>query len=145
MNRFLRSRLVRTLATLVMLASAIAIPLAGSITHSHAASASSQASWSIVPSPNGNNSSGNAIQSLSVVSSNNIWALGYYDDSSNNVQQLIEHYDGTSWNLATPPALSSGSLSSISAVSSNDIWVVVDSSDLSTGNMLTVTIHFAVT
>jgi len=125
-----------------MLASAIAIPLAGSITHSHAASASSQASWSIVPSPNGNNSSGNAIQSLSVVSSNNIWALGFYDDTSNNLQQLIEHYDGTSWNLATPPALSSGSLSSISAVSSNDIWVVGNSADPNTGTKSTLTMHF---
>src|SRR5713226_3253758 len=38
MKRFLRSKLVLTLVTLVMLASAIAIPLSGRIVHSHAAS-----------------------------------------------------------------------------------------------------------
>lgn len=37
MKRFLRSKLVLSFTAIVMIAAAIAIPLSGSITHSHAA------------------------------------------------------------------------------------------------------------
>jgi hypothetical protein len=38
MKRFLKSKLVLTIAALIMIAAAVAIPLSGSITRSHAAS-----------------------------------------------------------------------------------------------------------
>ncbi len=54
MKRFLKSKVVLTLIALVLMASAIAIPLAGSITHSHAASGQ-RTSWTVYDyNPSGN-------------------------------------------------------------------------------------------
>ncbi len=67
MKAFLTSRFVRTLATLVMLARAIVRPLSRSIVHSHAAPSSSQASCSIVTSPN-MGTSNNGLFSVATIS-----------------------------------------------------------------------------
>src|SRR6266699_3438247 len=127
MKGFIGSKLVLKLATLVVLIGAIVISLAGPITHSHAASASSQASWNIVPSPNSNQFGINSINSIAHVSANDIWAVGDSIDQSNrnNSQPLIEHWDGTSWSIvASPNPNTINVLNGITAISSNDIWAV---------------------
>jgi hypothetical protein len=62
-------------------------------------------SWSVVPSPN---ASPNAdyLMSVSMVSSNNVWAVGYGNqviDFSQHYQTQSWHFDGTSWSLVDAP------------------------------------------
>src|SRR5260370_41616213 len=100
MKASIKSKLVLTFITTVLLAGAIAVPLSSSILHSHAASSSSQASWSVVPSPNVDSTIANfnVILGMAPVSSNDIWAVGRstWDNIS---QALIEHWNGTSWSI----------------------------------------------
>jgi hypothetical protein len=56
--------------------------------------------WSIVPSPN---VGGVTLFGVGAVSSNNVWAVGYYLDT-NGSQPLIEHWNGSAWSeWATVP------------------------------------------
>ena len=49
-----------------------------------------------------------------------MWAVG-----STGSQSLIEHWDGTSWNVVSSPKLSKGgSLTAVTAISTNDVWAV---------------------
>src|SRR5947209_1437898 len=102
MKGFLNSTLIRFLTVLVMLASAI--PLTDSITHLHAASASSQTSWNIVSSPNPGapTSSSNGLNAVTTYSSTDAWTVGNYHGSTND-QSLIEHWNGKSWTQQTSP------------------------------------------
>src|SRR2546421_12089867 len=102
----IRSKLVLALATLVMLMGAIAIPLAGSITHSHAAPASSQASWNIVPSPNSGTYNSH-FESVATVSSNDIWAVGSDAGNGGYYRNLTEHWDGSNWTVKSSPNIGS--------------------------------------
>src|SRR5260370_10248424 len=105
MKGFIKSKLIFSLITVVLLASAIVIPLSGHIIPSHAAPASSQSSWNIVPSPNGGVS--NVLASITVVSTNDVWAVGTYTLSSGVVQTLTEHWNGNAWNVV--PSSNQGS------------------------------------
>src|SRR5690349_23862840 len=93
MKRFLRSKLVQALVTLVILASAIVIPLSHNILHSHAAPTSSQSSWNIIPSPS---PFASVLLGVTSFSATNAWAVG-----SSNGTTLIEHWDGKSWTQQT--------------------------------------------
>ncbi len=55
-------------------------------------------SWSIVPSPNQANDN-NELVSIADVSSTDIWAAGYYQDSNYISHTLIEQWNGTSWRI----------------------------------------------
>lgn len=87
-------------------------------------SASANSSWSVVPSPNiGTNA--NVLQSIAAVSSNDVWAVGYYTDTNTHV--LIEHWDGTQWSIVPSPTIPGSIyeiLKSVTVISSQDIWVV---------------------
>jgi hypothetical protein len=84
-------------------------------------------SWTAEPSPNTALNT-NRLFAITAIAPNNIWAVG----SAVNVvggaqtasQTLIEHWDGTSWKIATTP--SSGytfnRLFSATALSATDIW-----------------------
>lgn len=86
-------------------------------------------SWTRVPSPNVLMSSGSAypsrLNSLDVISANDIWAVGEYI-VGNQFLTLIEHWDGTSWSIIPSPngAAGDGRLWGVKAVSSNDVWAV---------------------
>jgi uncharacterized protein (TIGR03118 family) len=63
---------------------------------------------------------GDSLSAVTVVSSNNVWAVG---GASGNA--LVEHWDGTSWSIVSNPVIASaGGLSSVSADSANDVWAV---------------------
>jgi hypothetical protein len=79
--------------------------------------------WSIVPSPNQGGAS--SFRSVSAVSSNDVWAVGYYGQGL-IVQALVEHWNGTAWEVVPIPQPSdlNADLYSVAAVSSNDVWAV---------------------
>ena len=85
-------------------------------------------SWQVVASPNVTGY--NYLNAVAVVSANDIWAVGIYDTNRKNgaaiAQTLIEHWDGSSWQIVPSPNVKniSNTLSSIAVVSASDIWAV---------------------
>lgn len=57
--------------------------------------------WNIIPSPNPG-SSVNTLTGVTALSSNNMWAVGYYANNG-PYQPLVVHWDGTSWNAVSLP------------------------------------------
>jgi hypothetical protein len=85
-------------------------------------------SWSIVPSP-AQSQSGAVLQTISVVSPSDIWAVGHQGNASQTSYTgetpLIEHWDGHTWSVVPAPA--TGTLSFLFAVSGDspsDAWAV---------------------
>jgi hypothetical protein len=59
---------------------------------------------------------------------NNVWAVGLTRTSLGNCNQVIEHFDGSKWNLFPGPKLQSTdqpALESLTAVSASDMWAAV--------------------
>jgi hypothetical protein len=82
-------------------------------------------SWSVVTSSNPG-SMYDILNGVTAVSATNVWAVGYYVNTTGVTQTLIEHWNGTSWSVVTSPspAPSNNELFSIAAVSAKDIWTV---------------------
>ncbi len=54
-----------------------------------------------------------------------VWAVGGYDDQPGTpFQTLVEHWDGTSWSIASSPSIGTADnyLVAVSADSGNDVW-----------------------
>ena len=69
----------------------------------------------------------NYLYSVSAVSSNDIWAVGYYISGlSANYQTLTEHWDGIQWTIVPSPDVGNDTneLFGVSTVSTNDVWAV---------------------
>ena len=83
-------------------------------------------SWSVVPSPTVNNSGSNTLTAVSAVGTNDVWAVGYYFDSKNIRNTLIEHWDGTQWSIVpgVDPGGMSDALLGVRAITSNNVWAV---------------------
>lgn len=81
--------------------------------------------WSIVTSPSPGNGQ-NILQGVAVVSANDVWAVGYYYNLQHYELTLVEHWNGTSWNVVASPNLgtSNNSLQAVAVVSATDIWAV---------------------
>src|SRR6266446_8452518 len=80
--------------------------------------------WSVLPSPNGDSSSG--LSGVAAVSANDIWAVGSSGSQMGSGQTLIEHWNGTQWSLAQIPSTGSlyNTLTGVAVVSVNDVWAV---------------------
>lgn len=92
--------------------------------------------WSIVTSPNVG-SGGDTLLGVAAISTNDVWAVGYsYNFSSPTYQTLIEHWNGTSWSIASSPnpGTASNMLNAVAAVSTNNVWAVGDYASSGTGN-----------
>jgi hypothetical protein len=65
---------------------------------------------------------------VTAISPTNVWAAGIGSTSRNGFPRgLIEHWDGTSWNVVGSPIArtnTSSGLDGIAAVSANDVWAV---------------------
>jgi hypothetical protein len=72
------------------------------------------------PSPRVHHGHGAELNGVSVVSPDDVWAVGAY---ANSGTVLIEHWDGTAWTQVVS-GRSDGRLVSVSAVSANDVWAV---------------------
>ena len=82
-------------------------------------------SWQVIASPSG--PTGNGIfNGLAVLSQNDIWAVGLFTDASQTIHPLIEHWNGTSWQMLSVQSSGTtiGWLSDVAAVSASDIWAV---------------------
>ncbi|MGI8589031.1 MAG: S-layer homology domain-containing protein [Chloroflexia bacterium] len=102
------------------------------------------AAWNVVPSPNVG-SNGNALFGATVVSPNDIWAVGETTANSYFEQTLIEHWDGTTWSVV--PGADAGGYSnvlySVSATGPSDVWAVGLKSDQGgLGHQLTLIEHW---
>jgi hypothetical protein len=64
-------------------------------------------SWTVIPSPNQGQSSGdfNALKSVAAISATDIYAVGFFADSATFGQQktLVEHFDGNTWTIIPSP------------------------------------------
>lgn len=82
--------------------------------------------WSIVKSPNPPSSS-SALNAITVISANDVWAVGSSLYQNGVQQTLAEHWNGTSWSIVpspNPAGLPISYLAGVSASSSNDAWAV---------------------
>jgi hypothetical protein len=84
------------------------------------------ASWSIVRSANiGPNA--NILRGVAAVSSNDVWAVGLGNSTSNQSgRPLVEHWDGSAWSLAMTPKTGQAfaELEAVSVIAPNDVWAV---------------------
>lgn len=95
--------------------------------------------WSIVPSANYSGAD-NLLYSVSAVSANDVWAVGYFTNPTASYPQgtLTEHWDGSLWTIESspnPPDFNS-SLHGVSVIGPADVWTVGVSS-ITTGTTTT--------
>jgi hypothetical protein len=98
--------------------------------------------WTVVPSSN----PGSTFYSLTearAVSANDIWSVGQAVNNNGVFQTLIEHWNGTQWNIVKSPNVGSNNnfLNSVTTVSANDVWAVGTSSNKS-NNDRTLILHW---
>jgi hypothetical protein len=80
--------------------------------------------WSVVPSPNVG-AAGDWLNGVLALSRTNAWAVGESVTGYNIANYpLIEHYDGSSWTVASAFPLADGILFGITAITSTDVWAV---------------------
>lgn len=104
-----------------------------------AASPSMCGAWGLVSSPN-KGSNNNILNAVAVVSSKDVWAVGYGNEvpggevrsvggdntGTNSINQtLIEHWNGINWSIVASPSPGIvNHLNGVTAVSANDVWAV---------------------
>jgi hypothetical protein len=84
-------------------------------------------SWSIVSSPYVPSSRFNQLNGVTAISAKDVWAVGYQNENANgqDVQGLIEHWNGTKWSLVkSPVAGDETNLYAITGSSSANVWAV---------------------
>src|SRR5205823_3056059 len=83
--------------------------------------------WSIVPSADFITTT-NTLRSVSAISSNDVWAVGYYLETQGTLgysRTLVEHWDGAHWSIVPSTNLGTDAeLWSVSALSPNNVWAV---------------------
>jgi hypothetical protein len=98
--------------------------------------------WTAVPSPNYAFKQ-NYLQGLTVVSSNDVWAVGRtYDGAVSGT--LIMHWNGIQWSMITTspnPFTQDNYLVAATAASANDVWAVGYGKDMG-GSWRTLTLHW---
>lgn len=83
-------------------------------------------SWQIVASPDGPTGYG-LLNALTVISPEDIWAAGTSEDAYQLLHPLLEHWNGSIWQVVTTAKsdqINSGTFDDIAAISAHDIWVV---------------------
>ncbi len=95
--------------------------------------------WSIIPSPNVG-SIGDELTSVTALSPKNVWAVGDATLNFASSQTLVEHWDGTQWNVVASPSIPSqeNQLSGIAALSAHNIWAVGSATDNTSGAVQTL-------
>jgi hypothetical protein len=80
----------------------------------------------VVSSPNVAGVNADQLNQITVVSANNIWAVGYWAELDMQYSTLTEHWNGTHWSIVkTPPIVSTNyDLQGVSAVSARDVLAV---------------------
>jgi len=80
--------------------------------------------WRGVPSPNGT-AAVNALEGVSGVASNDVWAVGFTGASFTDNGALALHWDGAAWTIVPTAATAGGDpLYAVAAVTSHNVWAV---------------------
>jgi hypothetical protein len=99
--------------------------------------------WSVVSTSNPPGSAVAGLNSVSAVSTDDVWAVGLAQDpSSGNFLAFSMHWDGTSWSVvqtASPDGTYWAPLRAVSAVATNDAWTV---GEYEAGGYLTLGEHW---
>jgi hypothetical protein len=70
---------------------------------------------------------GDRLNGVSALSTNDVWAVGYYANTTNH-QTFIEHWNGSTWSQITSPSPggsgNNNDLNGVDAASANDMWAV---------------------
>lgn len=99
--------------------------------------------WSVAPSPKLLTNSNAALNGIAAVAANNVYAVGYQPASNGAVLTLVEHFDGRSWSVVDTADVSEGDvLTAVTGASANDIWAVGTSTDEPTTSIQTLVEHF---
>jgi hypothetical protein len=83
-------------------------------------------SWSVVPSPNVGNDD-NYLRGVSVAGPNDVWAVGYYMDTSlGALRTLVLRWDGAQWSVVPSPnqGTNDNMLQGVAVAGPNDVWAV---------------------
>src|SRR5947209_19350297 len=93
----------------------------------HATSTAVPAScnWRVVPSPNPATGKTifNTLNGVAAVSANDVWAVGTEMNSTPN-QAIVEHWNGTKWQLSKPAQASFAELNGVVALAADNVWAV---------------------
>jgi hypothetical protein len=57
--------------------------------------------WSIIPSPTPSSTYILTLRGMAAISNNSIWAVGWYQNIQGYSSALIEHWNGTGWNIVS--------------------------------------------
>ena len=76
--------------------------------------------WTVVPSPSPFTHS--YLSGVAAVSPTDAWAVGVGYNGGSSIQTLIEHWNGSSWQLVSPAT--TGNLFGVTALSASDAWAV---------------------
>lgn len=84
--------------------------------------------WTSVTSPN-HGTARNDLHGVAAVSANDVWAVGDYNSASGYAEgrTLIQHWDGSSWQVVYSPSPSVNQdhfLYAVDALSADDVWAV---------------------
>lgn len=95
--------------------------------------------WQVVPSPSPS-AEDNILFGVSAVSASDLWAVGYMVSAPGVTQTLIEHWDGSTWQVVTSPnpGTQNNELFGVSVVSANDVWAAGFTSNSTTGKRMPV-------
>lgn len=83
-------------------------------------------SWTVIPSPNVGSQSNDLVQ-LAYSTTNDVWAFGYYFDTTANAYlTLTLHWNGSSWSVVPSPDVSGANnfLRGGGALRSTNVWAV---------------------
>jgi hypothetical protein len=83
------------------------------------------ATWSIVPSP-AVFTEANELRNVAAIAPDDVWAVGYYCCVQGWTRPLVEHWDGTTWQVVPSPApsLKNNEFWDVAAFSAQDVWAV---------------------
>jgi hypothetical protein len=82
--------------------------------------------WSIIPSPSPGSLGLNTFYAVAAGSANDVWAVGSFTNVDELAQTLVEHWDGTSWQVipsANVPG-ANNELYAVTALAPNNVWAV---------------------
>jgi hypothetical protein len=82
-------------------------------------------SWTVITSPN-IGTLANRLTGVAAISSGDVWAVGMYNQGSDDVIPLGLHWNGTNWSSVPMPGRTgfADNILGVAAVSSNDVWAV---------------------
>jgi len=80
-------------------------------------------SWSVVTSPNAGTGA-NSLAAVTAISADEVWAVGYADNTSGVPRTLIEEWNGTSWGIVPSPNVGPNAnyLYAVAGDAANDVW-----------------------